>query len=741
MQVLWSRAAQAKSSCSCRSCLHTATNVARRTTTAVGKRRVKVSDVFTACYSTILATAAVADMRVKEERRKEWDRVIAEAKAGTPTNDTKSGRFGAPEAAKLDTETTFLSKWKSTGQDEVHYKPMAVCGPASRHNSQLEVKLRKMGSRLEDEELSFVEEGPDLVLTAREPMKPMHLAKMQDMIARLAYKFLAESKIFTGQFLQGNSDVQLQTMQMKDRLQSLMEGFSNLPSYEWKDVDEVHDQRDALNRSLHTLCRNTKPNDRDAINLMLAKISYNMLVSTSPPSIVTYNVLLAEFTRLGEPHLAQIVVDSFMHDSKFKPSRTTVKLILDHYRSKKDPNGFRSIILRMRATRGKEPDVAPDMRIRKRKVKDLVKLSVQEWAMNTKTIHRAQALHEKTPRNAAIFDSVIRGCLEMKGVQLAVRQIRSAFREGHQVHQDTLCSVIRACVDQANFSVGVKLLRNILSLWEDGVGYMATVYTEDLRQLIHQLLVMCGFDTSLGSKNDLPIKASWDALQDLLYYMHLESISEAIGRCADLTASLSKSLGLTGPVDAVRPELQGTPKAQQTRDIDVALQMVVNYAAERQLRADHQRNLEIASRWLRLAALDFVMRTRQKRIQHVESELTAMLYCRLSDEKKARYDAAVSLLNSRPPSLAFVEKRHLLLRFRKPEQHLSKEVATAMEQSNLPTEMEPVQMKEVALRPYDAASSRPAIRLSARPHRSSFPMPMPLEAMRTKAELDVAAAS
>merc|ERR1712225_86189 len=435
--------------------------------------------------------------------------------------DTKSGRFGAPEAAKLDTETTFLSKWKSTGQDEVHYKPMAVCGPASRHNSQLEVKLRKMGSRLEDEELSFVEEGPDLVLTAREPMKPMHLAKMQDMIARLAYKFLAESRIFTGQFLQGNSDVQLQTMQMKDRLQSLMEGFSNLPSYEWKDVDEVHDQRDALNRSLHTLCRNTKPNDRDAINLMLAKISYNMLVSTSPPSIVAYNVLLAEFTRLGEPHLAQIVVDSFMHDSKFKPSRTTVKLILDHYRSKKDPNGFRSIILRMRATRGTEPDMAPDMRIRKRKVKDLVKLSVQEWAMNTKTIHRAQALHEKTPRNAAIFDSVIRGCLEMKGVQLAVRQIRSAFREGHQVHQDTLCSVIRACVDQANFSVGVKLLRNILSLWEDGVGYMATVYTEDLRQLIHQLLGMCGFDTSLGSKNDLPIKASWDALQDLLYYMHL----------------------------------------------------------------------------------------------------------------------------------------------------------------------------------------------------------------------------
>ncbi|PVH88736.1 hypothetical protein DL98DRAFT_508634 [Cadophora sp. DSE1049] len=739
MQVLWSRAAQARSSCSCRSCLHTATNIARRTTTAVGKRRVKVSDVFTACYSTILATAAVADMRVKEERRKEWDRVIAEAKAGTPTNETNAGPPGNTEAAEANAGTTFLSQWKATGQDEVNYKPMAVCGPTSGHNSQLEVKLRKMGSRLEDE-FSFIEEEPDVELPDREPTKPMHLAKMQDMIARLAYQFLAESKIFTGEILEGNSVVQLQTIQMKDRLQTLMEGFSNLPLYEWKDINDVYDQRDALNRSLHTLCKNTEPNDRDAINLMLAKISYNMLVSTSPPSMVTYNVLLAEFTRLGKPRLAQMVVDSFMHDSKFKPSRTTIKLILDHYRSKGDPNGFRSIILRMRATRGKAPDMAPGMRIGKRKVKDLVKPAVQEWAMNTKTIHRAQALHEKTPRNAAVFDSVIKGCLEMKGVQPAVRHIRSAFREGHPVHQDTLCSVIRACVDQANFSVGLQLLRNILSLWENGAGYLLTVYTEDLRKLIHQLLVMCGFDTSLGSKKDLPIKASWDALQDLLHYMRLESLNEGLDRCADFTVSLSQSLGLTGSVEEGEFESQQTPKAQQNRDLDLALQVVVEYATERELRADHQRNLEIAGRWSRLDALELLMDARRKNILMIESELTSMLYDQLSDDQKLRYDAVVAQLNAPSPTTVFAQKQRILLRLRQ-EQHSSKQIVMDVEQSDLPTVKKPTPLKEVALRPIDRASFRPPIPLPPKPRRLPFPISIPLEAMRDKAELEAAAAS
>src|SRR5271156_1474722 len=100
MQVLWSRAVQTTSACRCTSCLLAATTIARRTTTAASKRRLKLGDLLTACYSTILGTAAFADAKVKGERRKEWDRAIEEAKAGTPM-DLPEGR-GRPH---LETST------------------------------------------------------------------------------------------------------------------------------------------------------------------------------------------------------------------------------------------------------------------------------------------------------------------------------------------------------------------------------------------------------------------------------------------------------------------------------------------------------------------------------------------------------------------------------------------------------------------------------------------------------------
>src|SRR5450432_2622353 len=87
MQVIWSRVAQT-SSCRCNACLHSATKLARRTTTAASKRQLKASDVFTLCYSAMFATAAVVDAKRKDERRKQWDRAIEEAKAGSSSGSS-----------------------------------------------------------------------------------------------------------------------------------------------------------------------------------------------------------------------------------------------------------------------------------------------------------------------------------------------------------------------------------------------------------------------------------------------------------------------------------------------------------------------------------------------------------------------------------------------------------------------------------------------------------------------------
>lgn len=105
MQNLWSRTAQIRSSCQCSSCLHSTIALGRRTATAgIRRRKVTAGEFITACYSSILATAAIADARVKENRTRDWDQAIADVKAG------KSVR-NIPEPSMKDQVDKEVTNW------------------------------------------------------------------------------------------------------------------------------------------------------------------------------------------------------------------------------------------------------------------------------------------------------------------------------------------------------------------------------------------------------------------------------------------------------------------------------------------------------------------------------------------------------------------------------------------------------------------------------------------------------
>lgn len=659
MQVLWSRAAQARSSCRCRSCLHTATNLARRTTTAVTKRQIKASDIFTACYSTILATAAVADARVKKDRRKEWDRVIAEARSGTASFVPVSPDLAD---AKTTDVTTPLSN-PGLEQDVVGHNDEPAWGNLGGLGTSMGAKLSYLEAQLGDPiqftdvrearptvvEDDYVDEGPDMDLPAREPQKPVHLKMMEGMVNRLVEGLIAESGILTRQSRsQGsNDDVQRQLDGIKGALQSLQGQFTSLPTYSYVSIDLIRNQRDALHRSLYTICENTIPSQRANIDLMVAKICYNLLVCTTPPSITTYNILLAELSRLHQHHMAQVVVDSFVQDSKFKPSQVTIKLLLDHYRAKKDGAGFRSIVQRMRGADG-------NLRVRKEALKCLFVPRIQAWALNNKTIHRSGSLHQKAPRNTDVFDSLIRGHLKFDGPEAAVRIMRSSFREGHRVHAETLSAVITVCLKTLDLKAGLQLLRTVLSLWETGVGFIATVYSEDLRLGFHQLCVMCGFDTALGSSANVPINISWEALQDFLHYLHVESISDSVDRFASFTTLLKETLMMEEPEGL--PHATKVPihksELRTTQKVDLALRTVDEYNAATQVRRLQQKELDTTSGWRRQEAvknLRFVrwlkllevaenpLHVQREKLMDVETQLVKMMHHRLTPDQKWYY--------------------------------------------------------------------------------------------------------
>ncbi|KAL1879401.1 hypothetical protein VTK73DRAFT_7038 [Phialemonium thermophilum] len=147
MHSIWSRAAQAQGTHR-RVCLQTANVLTRGATTGAARRKLAASDVFTACYTSIMATAAVLDAKYKDARRKELDEKIDEARAGLEELRKQSSAWdaewdaGIPGAESRDVQDSTSAEWRPLPLSEVL---ASICAPpdALRRNAALENRRGK----------------------------------------------------------------------------------------------------------------------------------------------------------------------------------------------------------------------------------------------------------------------------------------------------------------------------------------------------------------------------------------------------------------------------------------------------------------------------------------------------------------------------------------------------------------------------------------------------------------------
>lgn len=103
MQTVWSRVAQVRRLCNCPSCQLTTNGIARRATTATARRTIPVGDIYTLSLSALAAGLAFADSRRKDKRRRQWDKVIREAKAAVEATEIQQqNRLAALSEARVE---------------------------------------------------------------------------------------------------------------------------------------------------------------------------------------------------------------------------------------------------------------------------------------------------------------------------------------------------------------------------------------------------------------------------------------------------------------------------------------------------------------------------------------------------------------------------------------------------------------------------------------------------------------
>jgi hypothetical protein len=678
MHALWSRTAQA-SSCRCSACLQGATSIARRTTTAASRRGFKAGDLFTACYSTILATAAVVDAKVKDDRRREWDRLIAEAKSLPIEKQDAPNYMATGDISKIcdgersaERRNPVLAVWDgirwstaTASKDAQSTIQPKVLDPHDSITKLARMPANHSPANIFVGEEEWIDEDFERVLPPRKPRNYVQIRKVEEavlkLIDRLLLQSMANSSIQSSSLSAGAiADLTAQMKEMTMRIDALRHGHTRVPSYSYLDAKSVRQEQAELHDALRVLLKKAESN-QSSIDIILAKICYNLLISTSPPNITTYNVLIEHFTRLERHDLAQIVVDSFLDETRYRPNTMTVCVLLDHFVAKRDSRGFRKIIKRMRAVDG-------DMRIKRRALSALSIPSVQDWARSNKVIHRNGFLSQKVSRNAHIFDSLIQGCLKLADVRSAIRYLRAALREGCQVKSGTLCEIAVECVEQLDYKAGRSLLHTILLQWEDNISLNHGIeYCRASRHAVYQILNFCGVSADLteqlpvkGSRDALErvkasrnalrrVKASLNALQRLVRHMTIMSVADSVDRFSERVSLVQSVLNTKSPGLTQEFKIHGrlfrfleseTYPDNVYQRLDLAMQILDRASIDNNRRVNRVRQNGWRARMNAIKALRSSLRVQLKDFKSMQEMLLPISYNHLSPQSKSEYNAS-----------------------------------------------------------------------------------------------------
>ena len=409
---------------------------------------MSVADVFTACYTTIMAVAAVADASNKDGRRRKLDRRLEDAKA-----DLVRVMRMAPEferSAKYTSASTPRSPTPSSSLVEALTSICVSDGRLVRHIEEAprrnrrrdrlhfefglrrkpyhDAALRSLDGILE----AMVTEEDQVLARQREPGSPVQLARNSEMLDGLVNDLMSEA--YTRDFPR-DLEVRKRWVQSLDGAWTALkllrsEGY---PKYELPTTDLAWTSkvRRELNDSLRTIFQSweqhrqerTTHSLKSKTHFWVAKICHNILVASVPPGIQTYNLLILGLTRLGEHDLAQVVVKSFLDYSQMLPTQQTLVSLLHHYRAKGNLLGFYGIIRRFIGA-----DIR-GMKLRRAPVKSVAEDPfLFKWAQASDIAITDNFVIERAQLNEDVFDALIKGLLSFSQVRHAAIVFASHFR-------------------------------------------------------------------------------------------------------------------------------------------------------------------------------------------------------------------------------------------------------------------------------------------------------------------------
>ncbi|KAJ6781625.1 hypothetical protein PWT90_04427 [Aphanocladium album] len=494
MQSLWNRASQAHR-CGCRACSTAVNALGRRTTTAASRRKATFAEIFTACYSSMFASAAIIDSMRKDEKRKELDKQLEEARQ---------------ELADLKEQGKSLSSLHGTNPDGLSAKQMDILWkamkkiynerpyrkniryPATITASSVTDCLRKDYYDCSTE--SMLRHGRQIDYAALERA----IMNESQHCAATGARTETQLRHETTRFLSLINALLKEADQM-DRTNKTSKSFkqakallcNNHSGYTFRSLDPkaAQNMTQELNESLRKILATPMPPKEK-----IGRLCYNMMVSSHVPDIHTYNTLIAGFDKHGLFALSDQVIYSFFYGRYIRPTESTFVAILNHNKLMNRPGRFLLNVARITGL-----DDKSGAKLRKRHIDSLQRKFEQMWVMRNRYSKTKEGdyIIENMPLNRALVEEMMRGLLRFKMFEQAAVLFVGCLKSGLVLGSKIIQQLLDECIATLDWSASVQLVRGMSEFgqqWRE----MMLEGEDDVAFLVDRVQVLvdlCGFNT------------------------------------------------------------------------------------------------------------------------------------------------------------------------------------------------------------------------------------------------------
>ena len=426
-------------------------------------------------YSGIFAAAATFDAGVKNKRREQWDRAIAEVKqdlgkqAVTENEELKDVRheaFDDVEEAKLQYKPL---DGLSEDEDIFRYTDARREKPRWPANTGPDLVAKRLAPEsiyaTDDRKEWALKQrwGPKKLATVQTSIEILQLRIFQHLHARGLSQFAADAvpEDYAKCILQEPQNLEAQSAAKFAKLKKILCSDSYLDDYQppkhdrslcnfrQDDAGQFHRTVGQLNSSLQELFQRS-PNKGINQAALLAKVSYNLSLSSAPPNLNTYNTLLLGFSNLREHSLVKHVIIS-MCETHMRMNEVSLSAILKHYTKTDDVRHFVRLVERIRGKHGGIALARSDITITHGGSPRLLQQP------DGKIIQ----LPYPTP---IVFGAAIAGVIKFAGFDKALSLCQGMGREGWGLCMSGLTPLLQDCAARGDWTSGLAVWKKIQEL-------------------------------------------------------------------------------------------------------------------------------------------------------------------------------------------------------------------------------------------------------------------------------------